>query len=112
MLFSLWLFWVALFGFCMSSTKTIKITQKKRSTTTYPLSHRRGILRRETFAVKSMDVNSNLLRLKLDMVYRDLPVEEAQKKFEELSQAPEEKALEPVAKPKRKTVKALVPKNK
>jgi hypothetical protein len=46
------------------------------------------------------------------MVYRDLPVEEAQKKFEELSQAPEEKALEPVAKPKRKTVKALVPKNK
>jgi hypothetical protein len=80
--------------------------------TTYPLNHRRGIPPPEMFAVKSMDVNSNLLRLKLDMVYRDLPVEEAQKKFEELSQAPEEKALEPVAKPKRKTVKALLPKNK
>jgi len=52
------------------------------------------------------------------MVYRDLPVEEAQKRFEELNTAPEEKALEPVEtreipkKPKRKTVKALVPKNK
>ena len=79
---------------------------------------RHGILPLEMFAVKSMDVNSNLLRLKLDMVYRDLPVEEAQKRFEELNTAPEEKALEPVEtreipkKPKRKTVKALVPKNK
>lgn len=58
-----------------------------------------------------MDVNSNLLRLKLDMVYRDLPAEEAQKKFDELNVAPEVNALEPV-KPKRKTVKALLPKNK
>jgi hypothetical protein len=63
-----------------------------------------------------MEVNSNLLKLKLDMVYHDLPVEEAQKKFEELSQAPVEKALAPVGvvegpkKKKRKTVKALVPK--
>jgi len=77
-----------------------------------------GIQPHETFAVKNMQVNSNLLRLKLDMVYRDLPVEEAQKRFEELNTAPEEKALEPVEtreipkKPKRKTVKALVPKNK
>lgn len=52
------------------------------------------------------------------MVYHDLPAEEAQKKFEELNQAPEVKALEPIGtreiatKPKRKTVKALVPKNK
>jgi len=79
---------------------------------------RRGILRLEMFAVKSMDVNSNRLRLKLDMVYHDLPAEEAQKKFDELNVAPDVKALEPVEtrelpkKPKRKTVKALVPKNK
>jgi hypothetical protein len=64
-----------------------------------------------------MEASSNLLKLKLDMVYHDLPVEEAQKRFEELSQAPAEKALEPVGvaqgpKKKRKTVKALVPKSK
>ena len=65
-----------------------------------------------------MDVNSNRLKLKLDMVYHDLPTEEAQKRFAELSAAPEDKALgevgtkvlEPPKKPKRKTVKALVPK--
>lgn len=85
---------------------------KRKNTTTFPLSRKRGILPLEMFAVKSMDVNSNLLRLKLDMVYRDLPAEEAQKKFEELTQAPDVKALEPVQKPKRKVVKALVPKNK
>ena len=62
------------------------------------------------FVVKNMDGNSNLLRLKLDMVYRDLPVEEAQKKFEELKVVPPETAIVP--KPKRKTVKALLPKNK
>jgi hypothetical protein len=52
------------------------------------------------------------------MVYRDLSAEDAQKKFTELSAAPEEKplgevgtkVLEPAKKPKRKTVKALVPK--
>lgn len=44
------------------------------------------------------------------MVYRDLPVEEAQKKFEELKVVPPETAIVP--KPKRKTVKALLPKNK
>jgi hypothetical protein len=64
-----------------------------------------------------MEASSNLLKLKLDMVYHDLPVEEAQKRFEELSQAPVEKALEPIGvaegpKKKRKTVKALVPKSK
>jgi hypothetical protein len=52
------------------------------------------------------------------MVYRDLAAEEAQKKFEELTVAPEVKALEPIEtreiakKPKRKVVKGLVPKNK
>ena len=64
-----------------------------------------------------MDVNSNLLKLKLDMVYHDLPIEEAQKRFDELGQAPEVKADEPVetkelprTKHRRKVVKALVPK--
>jgi hypothetical protein len=62
-----------------------------------------------------MDVNSSRLKLKLDMVYRDLPAEEAQKRFAELSEAPKEPALGPVGvkkKPKRKVVKALVPANK
>ncbi len=87
--------------------------RKRNNTTTFRSSHKRGILPPEMFAVKSMDVNSNLLRLKLDMVYHDLPAEEAQKKFEELTTAPPVKALEEVKdKPKRKTVKALVPKNK
>lgn len=50
------------------------------------------------------------------MVYRDLPIEEVQKRFAEATQAPETKPLEPITtvegpkKPKRKVVKALVPK--
>ena len=65
-----------------------------------------------------MDINSNLLKLKLDMVDRDIPIEEGQKRFEELNTVPEQKALEPIEtreirkKSKRKVVKALVPKNK
>lgn len=62
-----------------------------------------------------MDVNSNLLRLKLDMVYRDISAEDAKKAFDELGAAPEAKPLEPITTkeiPKRKRVKALVPKNK
>jgi hypothetical protein len=85
-----------------------------------PLSPRHGILPPETFAVKSMEVNSNLLRLKLDMVYRDLPLEEAEKRFAEITSSsasnaaapPEEMTTRTVVKPKRKTVKAFVPKNK
>lgn len=49
------------------------------------------------------------------MVYHDLPMEEAQKMFDELMIAPEEKAteaIEPPKKSKRKVVKGLVPKNK
>jgi hypothetical protein len=53
----------------------------------YLLRRLRGTLQRETFAVKSMQDNSNLLRLKLDMVYRDLPTEVAQQKFTELTEA-------------------------
>ena len=103
-----------------------------------PLSHRYGIVPHEMFAVMSMEASSNRLKLKLDMVFRDLPAEEAQKRFAEFSEAPEgEKADGPVGmkvvgklkrqtkkelleqgvapetlgmKPKRKTVKALVPK--
>jgi hypothetical protein len=47
------------------------------------------------------------------MVYRDLPLEEAQKRFAELAPPPEAPpAEEPavVVKPKRKVVKALIPK--
>jgi hypothetical protein len=52
------------------------------------------------------------------MVYRDLPIEEAQKRFDELSIVQPVAALPPITtveipkKPKRKTVKGLVPKNK
>jgi len=57
-----------------------------------------------------MQDNSNLLRLKLDMVYRDLPTETAQQKFTELmAPPPPPPPSEPVAeqapaapKPKRK----------
>lgn len=50
----------------------------------------------------------SLLKLKLDMVYRDLPVEEAQKRYAELMGPPPE-APAPRPKPKRKIIKALVP---
>jgi ABC-type lipopolysaccharide export system ATPase subunit len=71
------------------------------------------------FAVKNMDVNSNLLKLKLDMVYKDLTMEEAQKRFEEITTTVETaEVVEPMAetrvgkeKRKRKVVKALVAKS-
>ena len=64
-------------------------------------------------------MEGNRLRLKLDMVYRDLPIDAAEKRFAELS-APEAApppAEEPSvvvvpAKPKRKRVTALIPKTK
>jgi hypothetical protein len=67
------------------------------------------------FVVKSMDVNSNLLRLKLDLVYRNLSMDEGQTKFTELTQTtiPETVAPPPPAvpsKPKRKAVKTIVAK--
>jgi hypothetical protein len=52
------------------------------------------------------------------MVYRDVPIEEAQKRFAEITTIPEGVATATpevqtkVLKPKRKVVKALVPKNK
>jgi hypothetical protein len=63
-----------------------------------------------------MDRNSSLLKLKLDLVYRDLAIEEAQKRFDELNlpreevvaAAPAEPAV--VALPKKtKVIRALVP---
>jgi hypothetical protein len=46
------------------------------------------------------------------MVYRDLPIEEAQKKFEELKVVPANSAVIERPKPQRKSVKALLPKSK
>lgn len=58
-------------------------------------------------------MGDSLLKLKLDMVYRDLPLEEAQKRYAELVAPPPEPTPEPEkapkAKPKRKTIKVLAP---
>jgi len=70
------------------------------------------------FAWKSMDVNSNLVKLKLDMVYRDLSMETASAQFTEIThpvlpvtEAPKE-APEEKSKPKKKVVKPALPKSK
>ena len=64
-----------------------------------------------------MDRNSSLLKLKLDLVYRDLAIEEGQKRFDELNlpreevvaaAAPAEPAVVAIPK-KTKVVRALVP---
>jgi hypothetical protein len=84
------------------------------------------------FAQKSMDNNKaqaearaeahpvsySLLKLKLDMVYRDLPMEEAQAAFGKLTETlpttetPAADAVKPVepVKPKKKTIKRIIPK--
>jgi len=59
-----------------------------------------------------MDVNSNLLRLKLDMVYRDMPMEEAQKRFEEITATVEPPSASSAPKPKPKVVKTIRVKSK
>jgi hypothetical protein len=65
-----------------------------------------------------MDRNSSLLKLKLDLVYRDLAIEEGQKRFDELNlptegviaAAPAEPAVVALPKVKKtKVVRALVP---
>jgi hypothetical protein len=58
------------------------------------------------FAMKSM--GDSLLKLKLDMVYRDLSVEEAEKRYAELTLVPLQPPAEKV-RAKRKVIKALVP---
>jgi hypothetical protein len=62
-----------------------------------------------------MDRNSSLLKLKLDLVYRDLAIEEGQKRFDELN-LPREEVVVAAAAPavvaiqkKTKVVRALVP---
>jgi hypothetical protein len=89
---------------------TIQLLLLKKNAFRLSLPH--GILPHETFAVKSMDVNSNLLRLKLDMVYRDLPMEEAQKRFAELTATVLPVEPKPKVKVQRKAVKVLVTKSK
>jgi hypothetical protein len=63
------------------------------------------------FVEKSMDVPSTLLKLKLDMVYRNLSTEEAQKVYSEMAPKPAEEPPAPKPKPKtivkRKVVKGL-----
>ena len=112
--FSPW-FWEVSSCSSRYNTKPLRSTKAKRNA--FHSSLRRGIAPHETFAVKSMDVNSNLLKLKLDMVYRDLPLEEAEKRFAEVTAvvapAPAPEVMTEVvikAKPKRKVVKAFVPK--
>ena len=70
------------------------------------------------FAMKSMDKTSALLKLKLDLVYRDLAIEAAQTRFDELNVVAPEPAPAmptvavvdvPKAPPKKKVIKALVP---
>jgi hypothetical protein len=68
------------------------------------------------FAVKNMDLNSNLLTLKLDMVYRDFPLEAAQARYSEITNAvPPPTAPDAPPKPKtilkRKAVKPVVRKS-
>jgi hypothetical protein len=58
-----------------------------------------------------MDVNSSLLKLKLDMVYRNLSIEEAQKVYSELTATLPPVVDKPKTVIKRKVVKALVPKS-
>jgi hypothetical protein len=64
-------------------------------------------------------MEDSLLILKLDMVYRDLPVEDAQKRYSEITvpapasePAPAPAPVPPKPKPKRKQIKALVPASK
>ena len=59
-----------------------------------------------------MDVNSSLLKLKLDLVYRNLSTEEALKVYSELTATAPPVAEPPKTIVKRKVVKALVPQRK
>ncbi len=58
-----------------------------------------------------MDVPSSLLKLKLDLVYRGLSTEEAQKLYSELTPTVPPTPEKPKTTIKRKVVKALVPKS-
>ncbi len=96
----------------MSST-TLRKMRSSTKKNGFPLLPSHGILQREMFAVKNMDINSNLMRLKLDLVYRDVSTEEGQKRFAELTETlpVEAEKAEPV-KPKKKVIKRIVVKAK
>jgi hypothetical protein len=67
------------------------------------------------FAMKNMDVTSALLKLKLDMVYRNLSLEDAEQKYKEVTATmpPVEQELPPPPPPpKRKRVKPVGRKSK
>jgi hypothetical protein len=64
------------------------------------------------FAGKNMDVNSSLLTLKLDLVYRGLSMEEAQKLYSERTATVPPAAEKPKTIVKRKVLKGLVPASK
>ena len=60
-----------------------------------------------------MDVSSSLVKLKLDMVYRDLSMETASNQFTEITQVmPPETEPAEKPKPKKKAVKPALPKSK
>jgi hypothetical protein len=71
------------------------------------------------FAWKSMDGNSNLVKLKLDMVYRNLSEETASQVFTEIThpvlpgiEVKEKEKEKEKPKTKKKTVKVALPKSK
>jgi hypothetical protein len=96
------------------------LLRKKRRPSVYLSSPFRGCLQHEMFAWKSMDgilrplgdVSSSLMKLKLDMVYRDLPMETASQAFTGIIRPvlPETEAPKEKPKPKKKTVKVALPK--
>ena len=71
-----------------------------------------GILRHEMFAMKNMDVLSNLLTLKLDMVYRNKSMEDSQARYSELTATVPVVETQTPPKPTRKAVKPVVRKSK
>ena len=82
----------------MSSTTRPRKNPKKNASLLRPP---HGIPQREMFVLKNMEA---LLKLKLDMVYRDLPMEEAQKRFDEVAVP----APAPVVKKKLKVIKTIL----
>jgi hypothetical protein len=60
------------------------------------------------FVEKSMDVNSSLLKLKLEMVYRTLSTEEAQTRYSEMTATVPARTEKPKTVVKRKVVKPLL----
>lgn len=75
----------------------------------FPFSPRRGIMPCEMFPLQSMD---SFLKLKLELVYKDLPIEVAEQRFNALKQpiAPKEEEPVPPPPPKEKKVRKLKPK--